>query len=78
MARRPRNCADCGENLEPELVREPYFAGRCRTCRRNYETCITCGQLTHLRDMRQVYCRTCRREYDRERWARQRAARGVP
>jgi hypothetical protein len=31
-----------------------------------------------LADMRQSYCKTCRRTYDRDRWARQRAARGVP
>ena len=71
-------CADRGEKL-PQHVREfpAYFGGRCDSCRQNYERWITCGELTHLRDMRQSYCVDCRRTYDRDRWARQRAARGV-
>jgi hypothetical protein len=49
----------------------------CATRRENYELCSKCGELRHLRDMRQVWCVDCRRTYDRDRWARQRAARGL-
>ena len=74
MARKGRNCADCGEPLEwgADLPILAY----CQACRVNYDSCSRCGELRHLRDMRQVWCVDCRREYDRTRWARQRAARG--
>jgi hypothetical protein len=74
MARKGRNCADCGEPLEWPGVDLPILA-YCGACRVNYESCSRCGELRHLRDM-QVWCVDCRREYDRDRWARQRAARG--
>jgi hypothetical protein len=77
MPKERPTCADCGKKLsEVEARWSPdYYEGRCRACRGDYETCITCGDLRHLRDMRQSYCVDCRREYDRARWARQREAR---
>jgi hypothetical protein len=80
MPRKGRNCADCRESLEwtaraDDLERWPILA-YCQACRVNYDSCSRCGELRHLRDMRQVWCVDCRREYDRDRWARQRAARG--
>jgi hypothetical protein len=75
MARKGQNCADCEEPLEWPGADLPILA-YCRACRVNYDSCSRCGELRHLRDMRQVWCVDCRREYDRDRWARQRAARG--
>jgi hypothetical protein len=76
MARKGRNCADCGEPLEWTAADLPILA-YCRACSVNYDSCSRCGELRHLRDMRQVWCVDCRREYDRDRWVRQRAARGA-
>lgn len=80
MTRKRRNCADCGEPLPKNLIElAASWPGRgyefCRACRENYTTCSRCDGLHHVRDMRQAYCVDCRRAYDRERWARQRAAR---
>jgi hypothetical protein len=77
MPRKRPICADCGTKLQDFEVESRYYQERCRACRENYEGCIRCGELTHLRDMRQSYCRSCRSQYDRDRWARQRAARGA-
>lgn len=68
-------CADCGNKLQ-DLEKLAYFQGRCSDCRENY-TCRRCGEIRVLEDMRQAYCVDCRRSYDRDRWARQREARGV-
>lgn len=76
MPRKRPICADCGKKLEDSEV-FAYNHGRCHTCRKSYGTCIRCGEMRRLADMRQSYCVDCRREYDRDRWARQRAARGV-
>jgi hypothetical protein len=78
MAQKRRSCPDCGKRLpDSDLYAIEHFGASplCASCRVNYESCSRCGQLRHLRDMRQVYCVDCRREYDRDRWARQRAAR---
>jgi hypothetical protein len=85
MSKKPRLCADCGRELTRDQVYVLEHFGEnsrgaprlCPDCRRNYTTCSRCGQWTHLRDMRQVWCKSCRSEYDHDRWARQRAARGV-
>ena len=69
-------CADCGKKLQ-DFEDFAYYQGRCTNCRENYEACIRCHEIRLLADMRQAYCVDCRREYDRDRWARQRAARGV-
>jgi len=81
MARKRRDCADCGEPLSksrnewaamwPDFVAYQY----CETCVENYTTCSRCSGLHHLRDMSQAYCKSCRRAYDQDRWAKQRAAR---
>ena len=70
-------CSDCGKKLEDFEADAWYYRGRCRACRENYDACIRCHEIRLLKDMRQAYCVDCRREYDRDRWARQRAARGV-
>jgi hypothetical protein len=72
MARKRGICPDCGEKLK-----WPEWQVVCSRCRENYDTCSRCGELQRLEDMRQAYCLNCRRSYDRDRWARQRAARGV-
>jgi hypothetical protein len=80
MARKHQDCLDCGKRLsDSQIYAVQNFGGTplCDSCRANYDTCTTCGKLTHLRDMRQVYCRERRKQYDRNRWAAQRAARGV-
>ena len=69
-------CADCSKKLQ-DFEDFAYYQGRCGACRENYEACIRCHEITPLRDMRQSYCVSCRQQYDRDRWARQRAARGV-
>lgn len=81
MARNRPNCPDCGKRLTDSQI---YVAGTlggtrlCDACRVNWDRCSRCGKLTRLEDMRQVWCRSCRRQYDRDRWARQRSARGIP
>jgi hypothetical protein len=76
MPRKRPICADCGGKLESfHWVTDPPL---CSTCRRGYGQCVTCQRWVPLADMRQSYCVACRRSYDRDRWARQRAARGVP
>jgi hypothetical protein len=77
MPRKRPICADCGKKLQDFEADSRYFQGRCADCRKNYEGCIRCGEIRPLADMRQSYCVDCRRSYDRDRWARQRAARGV-
>ena len=78
MPRKRPICADCGKKLQDFEADYPYFFhGLCQDCRENYEACIRCHEITPLRDMRQSYCVSCRQQYDRDRWARQRAARGV-
>jgi hypothetical protein len=76
MPRKRPICADCGEKLESShWATDPPL---CSICRRNYAQCVTCQRYVPLADMRQSYCVDCRRSYDRDRWAAQRAARGVP
>jgi hypothetical protein len=80
MARKRPNCPDCGKRLtDSHIYAAENFGGSllCDTCRMNYDSCPRCGRLRRLEDMRQVYCVDCRRSYDRDRWAGQRAARGV-
>jgi hypothetical protein len=80
MARKRLSCPDCGKRLtDSQVYVVENFGGTllCDTCRVNYDSCRRCGELRLLRDMRQTYCVDCRRSYDRERWARQRAARGL-
>ena len=77
MAKKRPICVDCGKKLQDSELFAYYFQGRCSACRENYGGCIRCGEIRLLADMRQSYCVDCRREYDRDRWARQRAARGV-
>jgi hypothetical protein len=77
MPRKRPICADCGKKLEGFEADSSYYQGRCRDCRENYEACIRCHEIKPLEHMRQSYCVDCRREYDRDRWARQRAARGA-
>lgn len=78
VARNGPSCADCGRKLQDFEADYPYyFHGLCEGCRTNYASCIRCGEIRPLKDMRQSYCVECRRAYDRDRWARQRAARGV-
>jgi hypothetical protein len=77
MPRKRPICADCGGDLQDHEATASYYGGRCSGCRENYESCRRCGELRRLEDMRQSYCVDCRREYDRDRWARQRAARGA-
>jgi hypothetical protein len=75
MAKKGRVCTDCGEALDSfHPVTNPDL---CSVCRAKYDSCIRCSRLIPLADMRQSYCRSCRRTYDRDRWATQRAARGV-
>jgi hypothetical protein len=79
MARKQRNCPDCGKRLsDPQIYVAENFGGSllCDSCRANYDSCSRCGQLRRLEDMRQVWCKGCRSEYDRDRWRAQRAARG--
>jgi hypothetical protein len=81
VARKRPNCPDCGKRLtDSQIYAAEHFGGTllCSACRVNYDSCSRCGQMTRLEDMRQVWCIDCRREYDRDRWARQRAARRVP
>ena len=83
MAQKRWKCTDCGEPFDDwrnfAANNHPDWDGYryCGTCAENYERCSICGELRHLRDMRQAYCVDCRRAYDRDRWARQRAAWGV-
>ena len=77
MPRKRPICVDCGKKLDNPPVGASCYQGRCPACRENYGSCIRCGEIRLLADMRQTYCVDCRREYDRDRWARQRAARGV-
>jgi hypothetical protein len=80
MARKSPICLDCGKRLSAShvYVMKNYGGAQlCDTCRVNYDSCSRCGDVRHLEDMRQAWCVDCRRSYDRERWARQRAARGV-
>jgi hypothetical protein len=75
MAKKSRRCADCGERIDSFYpITDPDL---CSPCRAGYDSCIRCRRLIPLADMRQSYCVSCRRTYDRDRWARQRAARGV-
>jgi hypothetical protein len=75
MSQKRRKCADCGERIDSfQRVTDPDL---CWSCRQNYNGCQRCGRLVPLERMRQSYCVDCRRAYDRDRWARQRAARGV-
>jgi hypothetical protein len=75
MAKKDRRCADCGEALDSfHPMTDPDL---CSTCRTGYDACVRCSRLIPLARMRQSYCLDCRREYDRDRWAAQRAARGV-
>jgi len=75
MSQKRRKCADCGERIESFAWKtDPDL---CMACRQNYDVCGRCGRCVPLADMRQSYCVDCRRAYDRDRWARQRAARGV-
>lgn len=84
MPRKRRTCADCGKQptewqggLNPVAPDDDIEV--CAGCRfRNYDGCRRCGRVFRLEDMRQAWCRWCRSQYDRDRWARQRAARGVP
>jgi len=70
MSKKPRLCADCGEQLTEDRAYVLANVGEtvrgapwlCRDCRLNYTTCSRCGQWTHLRDMRQVWCKSCRSE----------------
>jgi hypothetical protein len=81
MARKPRDCPDCGERLTAgQIYAVENFGGTqlCDRCRAGYDQCSRCGNLRLLRDMRGAWCKTCRSAYDRERFANQRAARGVP
>ena len=81
MARKRLNCPDCGKRLTDSQIDAVENLGAsllCDRCRVNYDSCSRCGKQRRLEDMRQVWCIDCRREYDRDRWARQRAARGVP
>jgi hypothetical protein len=81
VARKRPNCPDCGKRLTDSQIDVIEHFGAsllCDTCRVNYDSCSRCGNLRRLEDMRQVWCIDCRRSYDRDRWARQRAARGVP
>jgi hypothetical protein len=78
MTKKSPVCADCGERLDPWLLSQmDYFGGLCDQCRKDYDQCVTCRRWVRLADMRQAYCVDCRRTYDRDRWARQRAARGI-
>jgi hypothetical protein len=75
MAKKSRRCADCGERIDSFYpITDPDL---CSPCRAGYDSCVRCRRLIPLADMRQSYCVSCRRTYDRDRWARQRAARGV-
>jgi hypothetical protein len=81
VARKRPNCPDCGKRLtDSQIYVAEHFVGTllCSACRANYYSRSRCGELRLLEDMRQAWCIDCRREYDRDRWARQRAARGVP
>jgi hypothetical protein len=81
VARKRPNCPDCGKRLTDSQIHAVENFGAsllCDSCRVNYDSCSRCGDLRRLEDMRQVWCRSCRAEYDKARWARQRAARGVP
>jgi hypothetical protein len=75
MPRKRAICADCSKKLQGFEADSWYYQGRCQDCRKNYEACIRCHEIRPLKDMRQSYCRWCRSAYDRDRWARQRAAR---
>jgi hypothetical protein len=82
MTRKRPTCADCGERssdwnrLYPVAPDDEIQV--CTGCRfRNYDGCRRCGRVFRLEDMRQAWCRWCRSVYDRDRWARQRAARGL-
>jgi hypothetical protein len=80
MAPKRVNCPDCGKRLPDSFIYvAETFGGSllCDACRVNYDSCSRCGNPRRLEDMRQAWCVDCRREYDRDRWARQRAARGV-
>jgi hypothetical protein len=75
MAKKGRKCADCGEALDSfHPMTDPDL---CSACRAKYDSCVRCSRLVPLAQMRQSYCVDCRRAYDRDRWAAQRAARGV-
>jgi hypothetical protein len=75
MSQSRRRCADCGDRIDSFAWKtDPDL---CTPCRQDYDTCRRCGRWIPLADMRQSYCVDCRRSYDRDRWARQRAARGV-
>jgi len=62
MARKRRDCADCGEPLSksrnewaamwPDFVAYQY----CETCVENYTTCSRCSGLRHLPNRSQPYC----------------------
>jgi hypothetical protein len=84
MSAEKRACIDCGKKFEPSEfwgIRVGSFGGEsariCRACLPGWQECARCHQATRLEDMSQAYCRSCRRQYDRDRWARQRAARGA-
>ena len=72
-----RTCVDCGRTQDASAFYGFWGGELCHTCRSRYEQCAHCRRAIPLEDMRQAYCVDCRREYDRDRWARQRAARGA-